>query len=62
MINQELQPQVEKNLAELFNIQEQANTQLVETLSGITKTQLSPSDLILSTDDVQTIISLNNME
>lgn len=62
MINSEHQPQVEKNLENLFNIQPQADEQLVEMIKGNKPRRLIPADLLLNTDDIQTILSLDNLE
>ena len=62
MINSEYQPQVEKNLEDLFDIKAQADNQLVEVLQGKSTPQITASDLILSIDDVQTILTLVNKE
>lgn len=62
MINSEHQPQVEKNLENFFNIQPQADEQLVEMIKGNKPRRLIPADLLLNTDDIQTILSLDNLE
>ena len=54
------QVQVEGNLSALFNINDQANEQLIDALKDKPIRRVSPEDLLITADDVYTILITAN--
>lgn len=56
------QNQINTNLEQTFNISNQANEELVDMLQDKERTFVSAKDLFLTVGDVQTILTLDNLE
>lgn len=62
MPNSEHQPKVEKNLEALFDMNNQADNQLIDVLSGNDNTELNFDDYKMRIEDVRLILSSDNKE